>query len=102
MGRSRLPVPAVGLAQHLLGVLMGVRVLARVRPERSASRRCDQHGTRLPRRSVAWRPVGSTCARGAKLGEAGRAHWAPEVREPGYPASSRQRTPTLHREYTKL
>jgi TetR/AcrR family transcriptional repressor of nem operon len=28
-------VPAVGLAQHLLGVLMGVRVLARVRPERS-------------------------------------------------------------------
>jgi TetR/AcrR family transcriptional regulator, transcriptional repressor for nem operon len=27
--------PAVGLAQHLLGVLMGVRVLARVRPERS-------------------------------------------------------------------
>jgi TetR/AcrR family transcriptional regulator, transcriptional repressor for nem operon len=26
--------PAVGLAQHLLGVLMGVRVLARVRPER--------------------------------------------------------------------
>jgi TetR/AcrR family transcriptional repressor of nem operon len=27
-------VPAVGLAQHLLGVLMGVRVLARVRPER--------------------------------------------------------------------
>jgi TetR/AcrR family transcriptional repressor of nem operon len=25
--------PAVGLAQHLLGVLMGVRVLARVRPE---------------------------------------------------------------------
>jgi TetR/AcrR family transcriptional regulator, transcriptional repressor for nem operon len=28
-------VPAIGLAQHLLGVLMGVRVLARVRPERS-------------------------------------------------------------------
>ncbi len=28
-------VLAVGLAQHLLGVLMGVRVLARVRPERS-------------------------------------------------------------------
>lgn len=27
--------PAVGLAQHLLGVLMGVRVLARVRPERA-------------------------------------------------------------------
>lgn len=27
-------VPAVGLAQHLLGVLMGVHVLARVRPER--------------------------------------------------------------------
>src|SRR5579863_8715531 len=27
-------VSAVGLAQHLLGVLMGVRVLARVRPER--------------------------------------------------------------------
>ena len=26
--------PAAGLAQHLLGVLMGVRVLARVRPER--------------------------------------------------------------------
>ena len=26
--------PALGLAQHLLGVLMGVRVLARVRPER--------------------------------------------------------------------
>lgn len=26
--------PGVGLAQHLLGVLMGVRVLARVRPER--------------------------------------------------------------------
>jgi TetR/AcrR family transcriptional repressor of nem operon len=26
--------PAVGLAQHLLGVLMGARVLARVRPER--------------------------------------------------------------------
>jgi len=25
--------PAAGLAQHLLGVLMGVRVLARVRPE---------------------------------------------------------------------
>jgi TetR/AcrR family transcriptional repressor of nem operon len=25
---------AVGLAQHLLGVLLGVRVLARVRPER--------------------------------------------------------------------
>ena len=29
--RSR---PALGLAQHLLGVLMGLRVLARVRPER--------------------------------------------------------------------
>jgi TetR/AcrR family transcriptional repressor of nem operon len=28
-------LPAVGLAQHLLGVLMGVRVLARVRPERT-------------------------------------------------------------------
>jgi len=28
-------LPAVGLAQHLLGVLMGVRVLARVRPERA-------------------------------------------------------------------
>jgi len=28
-------VPAAGLAQHLLGMLMGVRVLARVRPERS-------------------------------------------------------------------
>jgi TetR/AcrR family transcriptional repressor of nem operon len=28
-------VPAVGLAQHLLGVLMGVRVLARARLERS-------------------------------------------------------------------
>jgi TetR/AcrR family transcriptional repressor of nem operon len=27
-------LPAIGLAQHLLGVLMGVRVLARVRPER--------------------------------------------------------------------
>ena len=27
--------PAVGLAQHLLAVLMGVRVLARVRPERA-------------------------------------------------------------------
>ena len=27
-------LPAVGLAQHLLGLLMGVRVLARVRPER--------------------------------------------------------------------
>ena len=27
--------PAVGLAQHLLGVLMGIRVLARVRPERA-------------------------------------------------------------------
>ena len=27
--------PPAGLAQHLLGVLMGVRVLARVRPERS-------------------------------------------------------------------
>ena len=27
--------PAVGLAQHLLSVLMGVRVLARVRPERT-------------------------------------------------------------------
>jgi TetR/AcrR family transcriptional regulator, transcriptional repressor for nem operon len=27
--------PAVGLAQHLVGVLMGVRVLARVRPERA-------------------------------------------------------------------
>jgi TetR/AcrR family transcriptional repressor of nem operon len=27
--------PAVGLAQHLLAVLMGVRVLARVRPERT-------------------------------------------------------------------
>lgn len=26
--------PAIGLARHLLGVLMGVRVLARVRPER--------------------------------------------------------------------
>jgi TetR/AcrR family transcriptional regulator, transcriptional repressor for nem operon len=26
--------PALGVAQHLLGVLMGVRVLARVRPER--------------------------------------------------------------------
>lgn len=28
-------LPAASLAQHLLGVLMGVRVLARVRPERS-------------------------------------------------------------------
>ncbi len=27
--------PAVGLAQHLLGILMGIRVLARVRPERA-------------------------------------------------------------------
>jgi TetR/AcrR family transcriptional repressor of nem operon len=32
IGSSR---PAVGLARHLLGVLMGVRVLSRVRPERS-------------------------------------------------------------------
>jgi len=31
IGSSR---PATGLAQHLLGVLLGVRVLARVRPER--------------------------------------------------------------------
>jgi TetR/AcrR family transcriptional regulator, transcriptional repressor for nem operon len=32
IGSSR---PAAGVARHLLGVLMGVRVLARVRPERS-------------------------------------------------------------------
>jgi TetR/AcrR family transcriptional repressor of nem operon len=33
-GTITAAVPAAGLAQHLLGVLMGVRVLARVRPER--------------------------------------------------------------------
>jgi TetR/AcrR family transcriptional repressor of nem operon len=34
-GSITSPRPAVGLAQHLLGVLMGIRVLARVRPERA-------------------------------------------------------------------
>jgi TetR/AcrR family transcriptional repressor of nem operon len=34
-GTITSPRPAAGLAQHLLGALMGVRVLARVRPERS-------------------------------------------------------------------
>jgi len=34
-GTVRSSRPAVGLAQHLLSVLMGVRVLARVRPERT-------------------------------------------------------------------
>jgi TetR/AcrR family transcriptional repressor of nem operon len=34
-GTVRSSCPAVGLAQHLLSVLMGVRVLARVRPERT-------------------------------------------------------------------
>lgn len=33
-GSIRRSQPATALAQHLLGVLMGVRVLARVRPER--------------------------------------------------------------------
>ncbi len=44
--------PAGAMAQHLLGVLMGIRVLARVRPERPLLEGGDRGGARLARSAV--------------------------------------------------